>query len=570
MLFTPLLRKCPSLFVNHFVEALVVLNGCVDHDSYKAALSQGVRACCSTALYLHNHRTADSPHFTHPLPTHAQAESGTAVTMEGVDFLEGDGPEAATKRMAIYRAMLQHMTDEQRIQVTAKLTQDILGAATEEDGSEAGGIKIQSYHRASRFANGQRREALLRKLRRDESLVRDALAVLRCPDIKVAGGRGFGGSGGGAGGDGADDDADALMMEADAQGGAGGPTGAEAAAAAKGRLLSKVSRKHLLEHVVPELVSLKACLERAHSPLLKDVMEYLMDLMRAHKEEVKDALSASPTLFHEIEYDLQQFEREQEKKAQEAAAATAEARAAMPPPQTQAPAQAPEAPNSPSTADARRRSSVASARSSQRRRSSVSQGGRTPATGAAGAAAAGPGSAGADAGTGGKKTPGSALASAPRLRRSSAGAGLSRTPAEAIRAAMQPDGSGSVVSQALTPVPLKRRDEDDDNGENENEENAHAGPAPATRRTRGTAAGGKKAAKKEKEAPAAGKRRTRRGAAAAKEEEQEVEEEEEDGMRVNVTLPKASKAKWKVTAGRSPLDSAASKANVEATGEEDD
>lgn len=46
MLFTPLLRKCPSLFVNHFVEALVVLNGCVDHDSYKAALSQGVRAAC--------------------------------------------------------------------------------------------------------------------------------------------------------------------------------------------------------------------------------------------------------------------------------------------------------------------------------------------------------------------------------------------------------------------------------------------------------------------------------------------------------------------------------------------
>ncbi len=45
MLFTPLLRKCPSLFVNHFVESLVVLNGCVDHDSYKAALSQGVSPC---------------------------------------------------------------------------------------------------------------------------------------------------------------------------------------------------------------------------------------------------------------------------------------------------------------------------------------------------------------------------------------------------------------------------------------------------------------------------------------------------------------------------------------------
>lgn len=36
----------------------------------------------------------------------------------------------------------------------------------------------------------------------------------------------------------------------------------------------QVSRKHLLEHVVPTLVSLKACLERAHSPLVRDVMEY--------------------------------------------------------------------------------------------------------------------------------------------------------------------------------------------------------------------------------------------------------------------------------------------------------
>jgi hypothetical protein len=43
-----------------------------------------------------------------------QAESGTAVTMEGVD-LEGD--HRAAKRMHIYRAMLQRMSDEQRIQV---------------------------------------------------------------------------------------------------------------------------------------------------------------------------------------------------------------------------------------------------------------------------------------------------------------------------------------------------------------------------------------------------------------------------------------------------------------------
>ena len=453
MIFTPLLRKCPSLFVNHFVESLVVLNGCVDHDSYKAALSQG-------------------------------AESGTAVTMEGVD-LEGDGV-AATKRMHIYRAMLQHMSDEQRIQVTAKLTQDILGAATDEDG-EAGGIKIQSFHRASRFAQGQRREAALRKLKRDENLVRDALAVLRCPDIKVAGGHG--GGGGEGGGAGPDDDTEALMAD---ETGAG--AGADAAAAVKGRLLSKVSRKHLLEHVVPELVSLKACLERAHSPLIRDVMEYFLELMKSHKEEVKDALSANPTLFHEIEFDLQQFEKDlkaQPGATAAAAAATAAAeaaRAAMPPPP----------PRSPADALVSRRSvggSGGGGSAEARRQSAMSNSdggvlGRTPLQQTAAK----------DPNSTSGKTPGLAGCSAPRLRRSSCGSGLSRTPSEAIKAALQP-GSGATVSQSFT-------------------------PAVTSGRKSGVAS-----------------------ASAGAGEEGDGEE-----MEVNVRLPKAMK-QWNVSVGQSPLDS---------------
>ncbi|GAB5032194.1 condensin-2 complex subunit d3 [Nannochloropsis oceanica] len=451
MIFNPLLRKCPSLFVNHFVETLVVLNGCVDHDAYKAALSQG-------------------------------AESGTAVTMEGVD-LGGEGG-TAKKRMHIYRAMLQHMSDEQRIQVTAKLTQDILGAATDEDG-EAGGIKIQSYHRASRFAQGQRREAALKKLKRDENLVRDALAVLRCPDIKVAGGRWGGGGGGEGGGSTQDEDAEALMAE-DGSGG-----GAEAAAAAKGRLLSKVSRKHLLEHVVPELVSLKACLERAHSPLIRNVMEYFLELMRHNKEEVKDALSANPTLFHEIEFDLQQFEKEL--KAQ------AEARAAMPPPSL--------SPKSP--ADALPRRSVGSSSSSSsysgsnrvsssRRQSSFGVG-RTPLQ--ARMSNSNSNSSTSNSGNSGRRTtPRLSDCSAPRLRRSSVGANLSRTPSEAIKAALQPGGSG-IASQSFTPAVAKR-------GE-------------------GSVSGG--------------------GGEGGR-----VEREGE--RHVNVELPAAMKT-WNVTVGRSPLDS---------------
>jgi hypothetical protein len=64
-------------------------------------------------------------------------------------------------------------------QVAARITQDILGAATDED-SEGGGIKILSHHRMHQQKQG-RREAMMQKLKRDESLLRDALAVLRSP-----------------------------------------------------------------------------------------------------------------------------------------------------------------------------------------------------------------------------------------------------------------------------------------------------------------------------------------------------------------------------------------------------
>ncbi|CAM9961901.1 unnamed protein product, partial [Choristocarpus tenellus] len=51
-------------------------------------------------------------------------------------------------------------------------------------------------------------------------------------------------------------------------------------AAAKSKLLSKVSHKHLMESVVPILVALKQVLERVHSPLLRELMNYFVDLFR--------------------------------------------------------------------------------------------------------------------------------------------------------------------------------------------------------------------------------------------------------------------------------------------------
>merc|ERR1719392_438660 len=96
------------------------------------------------------------------------------------------------------------------------------------------------------------------KLKRDEDLIRDRLCVLRCRDIKVNAAR--------ANAEGMDEeDASEERTEMAAS---------EAVAAAKSRLLTKVSRKHLMERVIPTLVTLKECLEKAHSPLIRDVMEY--------------------------------------------------------------------------------------------------------------------------------------------------------------------------------------------------------------------------------------------------------------------------------------------------------
>ncbi len=46
------------------------------------------------------------------------------------------------------------------------------------------------------------------------------------------------------------------------------------------RLIDQVALKHLMEKVVPILTALKHVLERAHSPLLREIMFYFRELFR--------------------------------------------------------------------------------------------------------------------------------------------------------------------------------------------------------------------------------------------------------------------------------------------------
>ena len=76
---------------------------------------------------------------------------------------------------------------------------------------------------------------------------------------------------------------------------------------AKTRLLSKISRKHLIEIVLPIICNLKTKLQASCSPLLKDLMKYLLEIFRNYKVEVKEFLANDPTLLQEIEYDARQY-----------------------------------------------------------------------------------------------------------------------------------------------------------------------------------------------------------------------------------------------------------------------
>lgn len=136
-------------------------------------------------------------------------------------------------------------------------------------------------------------------------MLRDALALLSSPELRV--GRG--------GKEGADSVTEEELVTAAANGHAAAAA-QQGMEAAKGRLLSKMSRKQLMEHVVPIVLQLKKCLENSYSPLLGDLMAFLAELARAHRSEVRAVLAVvDPVLGKEVEYDLKQFDKLQKAQA---------------------------------------------------------------------------------------------------------------------------------------------------------------------------------------------------------------------------------------------------------------
>eukprot|EP00697_Spironema_sp_BW2_P001834 gnl/Spiro4/12461_TR6578_c0_g1_i1.p1 gnl/Spiro4/12461_TR6578_c0_g1~~gnl/Spiro4/12461_TR6578_c0_g1_i1.p1 ORF type:complete len:1589 (-),score=422.90 gnl/Spiro4/12461_TR6578_c0_g1_i1:11-4777(-) len=173
------------------------------------------------------------------------------------------GAENHLRRMSIYKMMLEMFTDEQKLITTNRLCCDVLATVSE--------LSIPLDETSGR------------------GVVADALAVLSCKEIKLAVKT-------------AEEDEIIVGVAPAAQ------VAEERINAAKGRMLQQIDKKATAKTIVPILIELKHFLENRHSPLLRNLLFYIRDLMRAHRADINELLENDKQLAKEIEFDLRQFE----------------------------------------------------------------------------------------------------------------------------------------------------------------------------------------------------------------------------------------------------------------------
>lgn len=234
----PLRLKSPHLFANKFVEMVFVFNN-------------------------------------------FQGKVNFTLDREGVDEIALPGNARFPQRFQLYRFLLQNMSDEQKLQISMKLCNEVLEEVT--DG------KLPLCNNPAEITETG-----------TEAVLKDTFAILCSSDIKLSTTR--------------DGDEDVDGDDGGDNGGASSGSVATQLAAAKGKLLSKMSKKNFLENVVPVLIGLKHKLESKRSPLMRYLQHYFHELFKLYRQEVKDILSADPQMAMEVEYDMRQFELHHKKQ----------------------------------------------------------------------------------------------------------------------------------------------------------------------------------------------------------------------------------------------------------------
>ncbi|CAI9624609.1 unnamed protein product, partial [Staurois parvus] len=167
------------------------------------------------------------------------------------------GKENKEKRTKIYKFLLEHFTDEQRFNLTTKISQNVLACFVD------GVLPIDTG------AN---------------DLLSDIFEIMSCKEIKLSAMRSKPGEDVG-------DDDEMAMANAVMQ-------------VAQKKLISQVQKKNFIENIIPIISSLKGLLEQQRIPAVRDLMNCLREMMQDYRDEVKDFFAADKQLAAEIEYDM--------------------------------------------------------------------------------------------------------------------------------------------------------------------------------------------------------------------------------------------------------------------------
>jgi condensin-2 complex subunit D3 len=172
------------------------------------------------------------------------------------------GTENKSKRLEIYKLMLSKFGEFDKLTMMQRLSQEVLGAIAD------GVMPLDAG---------------------TEAVLADTLSILSSDDIKLKTKTAD------------DEDPDLPAAETAA---------AKAGAKAKGTLITKITKKAMVENIVPVVIALKAHLERVKSPLMKHLMAYLRQMFNDYKDEVGDIMAADKQLANEILYDIRRYEEE--------------------------------------------------------------------------------------------------------------------------------------------------------------------------------------------------------------------------------------------------------------------
>ncbi|NXT41467.1 CNDD3 protein, partial [Pelecanoides urinatrix] len=192
------------------------------------------------------------------------------------------GKDNKEKRMRIYKFLLDHFTDEQRFSITTKISHSILACFVD--------------------------KVLPLDLEASE-LLSDTFAVLSCKEIKLSTMRSKPDE------DIQPDEDEMAMANAVMQ-------------AAQKKLISQVQKKNFVENIIPIITSLKSLMEQKRIPALRDLMNYLREMMQDYRNEIKDFFAVDKQLAAELEYDMKKYEEqlasEKESDQEQVSAAQAE------------------------------------------------------------------------------------------------------------------------------------------------------------------------------------------------------------------------------------------------------